>query len=328
MTRGGECKRALTKQAPTASRASAAVASYNDPVRLPLAAVVLLAVLPGARQQPAPPEADTAALLAHASRWTARLEQSLSGLLFRERFLQRVNPSRGGAHVPLGMTASPTGSPRQAPRLVERILESNVFLLRVPASPEVVLYRDTYRVANRDIGDHTNRLQTLLAEGTASAMARARKLTDESARHNLSAFDRNVNVPTMALDYLAPRNVGRIRVRQAGRDTVEGLAVVILEFEETGRPTLVSGDRGADVVAKGRYWIHPESGAVVRAIVELATERTTGRLEVQLQLHEQLKVWVPRAMTEVWTSASRELTGLASYDRFQRLNVTTSEIMK
>jgi len=132
----------------------------------------------------------------------------------------------------------------------------------------------------------------------------------------------------MAFDYLTPAYVGGLRVRQAGADTIDGLPVVIVEFQEIARPTLVRGERDADVPASGRYWIHPESGAVPRAVAEFTTGRTQGRMEVRLALHEVLKVWVPKEMTEVWAGPGRQITGLAHYDQFTRLNVTTAEIIK
>ena len=291
-------------------------------------AAVAASLTAAAPRAQAPAEADLAQLVMHASRWTARFDQSLSGLLFRERYLQRASTRDVAAQVPLTMEASPTGSTRVVLPGSEVLLEANVFLLRAPSSRDFVIYRDVYRVGTRNITDHTERLQQLLTEGTASAIQQARKLTDASARHNIGGVSRNVNIPTMAFDYLTPAHVGGLRVRQAGADTVDGLPVVIVEFEELARPTLVRGERNTDVPAAGRYWIHPESGAVPRAVAEFRTGRTHGRTEVQLQLHSLLKVWVPKEMTEVWTRPGSHITGLAHYDQFTRLNVTTAEIIK
>jgi hypothetical protein len=272
------------------------------------------AVLIAPRQaRPAMATAELIELIARASHWTARFDQSLSGLLFRERYTQRTT----------------AGSVSAAVRSADRNLEANLFLLRVPSSRDFVVYRDVYRFNGRDLHDHTQRLEKLLLEGTASAHEQARRLTNASAQYNAPGFQRNINVPTMAYDYLAPWHVHKIRVRHSGVDRIEGLDVVMIDFEEFGRPTLVRGARDADVAGTGRFWIHPGSGAVPRAVAEFETEsRNKGRLEVKLELHETLKIWVPKEMTEVWTGFNRRLTGLAHYDRFQRMAVATTETIK
>ncbi|HEX6324250.1 MAG TPA: hypothetical protein VFZ36_11035 [Vicinamibacterales bacterium] len=291
-------------------------------------AAVVASLTAAAPRAQAPASVDLAQLVMRASSWTARFDQSLSGLLFRERYLQRASTSNVSAQVPLTMEASPTGSSRVVVPGREVVLEANVFLLRAPSAREFVIYRDVYRVGSRNVTDHTARLQELLTEGTASAIQQARALTDASARHNIGGISRNVNIPTMAFDYLTPAYVGGLRVRQAGADTIDGLPVLIVEFEEIARPTLVRGERDADVPASGRYWIHPGSGAVPRAVAEFTTGRTRGRMEVRLALHDLLKVWVPKEMTEVWSGPGRHVSGLAHYDQFTRLNVTTAEIIK
>lgn len=257
---------------------------------------------PLAQAQPGAP-VPVSELVARASYWTTRFERSLSGLLFRERYRQQ----RGAGN---------------------RRLEANVFMLHPPGFGGFVVYRDVYRVDGRDIGDHTARLQTLLTDGSASAMAQARRLTDESARHNLAGVRRNINVPTMPYEYLTPAHVRGISAREAGRDTIAGLHVVIVDFEETARPTVVRSAGRADVPATGRFWIHPESGAVPRAMVQFTVERDEGRLDVELTLHRTLTLWVPKEMTEVWQGQGRRLDGRAQYDRFERLTVSTNEIIK
>lgn len=221
-------------------------------------AAVVASLSAAAPRAQTPAGVDLAQLVMHASRWTARFDQSLSGLLFRERYVQRASTRDPSAQVPLATAVAP---PLGASRVVlpgrEVLLEANVFLLRAPSARDFVIYRDVYRVGNTNVTDHTARLQQLLTEGTASAFQQARTLTDASARHNIGGVLRNVNIPTMAFDYLTPAHVGGLRVKQAGADTIDGLPVVIVEFEEIARPTLVRGERDTDVPATGRYWIHP-----------------------------------------------------------------------
>lgn len=298
-------------------------------MRLPVTIVAACALFASA-QQPAPtaPPIDTAHLVTMASRWTERFDRNLSGLLFRERYLQSASQG-SGATLDMSRRQDMMTVPEFAmPGRGERLLEANVFLLQPsPASPFVV-YRDVYKVGSRDVEDHTERLQKLLMEGSESAIRQARRLTDASARMNIGAVRRNVNIPTMAYEYLAPARIGGLRVRQIGAEEVGGLQTVVVEFEEIARPTLVRGPGNADVPASGRYWIHPDSGAVPRAYAEFRTGRHDGRMEVRLELHPQLSVWVPKEMTESWQTGSQRLNGLAHYDRFQRLKVSTAESVK
>ena len=200
--------------------------------------------------------------------------------------------------------------------------------MRPPGARRFAVYRDVYRVGTRAVTDHTERLQTLLTENTAGALAQARRLTDASAGFNLGRVMRNTNIPTMAFEHLAPEHVAGIRVRPAGRDTIDGRDLVVLEFQEIARPTIVRGPKGAEVPAAGRYWIDPASGAVPRAAVDFTVGHVTGKLDVRLELHPELKVWVPSQMIEWWVAGNARSSGHAQYDRFQRLAVSTQEIVK
>lgn len=283
---------------------------------LALAAVPLAALI---WAQPAPQAAalDLTHTIRIASAWTARFTQNLSGLLFRERYLQKT----------LGAAAGTPGVGTQT-RSREFLTEANVFLLHAPATGEFVLFRDVYHANGRDITNHTARLQTLLADGSERAVEQAKRLTDASAAFNLGSVNRNVNIPTMGLRYLDAAVVGGVRFREAGRETVQGLDTVIVDFEEVGVPTLVRGTGDTDVPARGRYWIHVGSGSVPRAHVDFAGVDVEGRMEIDLMMHPQAAAWVPKEMTEVWRALGQRITGLAQYDRYQRLTVATGEIIR
>lgn len=285
---------------------------------LALAAVpVVVALL---SPQPALPQQaghDLTHTIRVASAWTARFTQNLSGLLFRERYLQKT----------LGAAAGTPGVGTQA-RTRELLTEANVFLLYADATREFVLFRDVYHANGRDITNHTSRLQALLADGSGQAVEQAKRLTDASAAFNMGSVNRNINIPTMGLRYLGTDIVSGVRFKETGRETVQGLDTVIVDFEEFASPTLVRGTADTDVPARGRYWIHPESGSVPRAHVDFAGRDVEGRMEIDLMMHAQLAAWVPKEMTEVWRALGQRITGLAQYDRYQRLTVSTGEIIR
>ena len=281
--------------------------------------LALLAVWQAAPQEVSPPSStDVAYLVATASRWTARFEQGLSGLLFRERYLQKID----GASLRTQGTISSRASGR------ELFTEANVFLLRADATREFVLFRDVYSRNGRDVADHTQRLEKLLVEGTAKSFEQARRLTDASAANNVGFVTRNINIPTLAFRYLEASRIRGVQFRRAGEETVDGLPTAIVEFQEIATPTLVRGTNDSDLPASGRYWIHPGSGAVVRAHVAFEALDVTGRMEVDLTLHRGLAAWVPEEMTEIWRGKGQRVMGFGQYDRFARLNVSTAEVIK
>ena len=282
-------------------------------------AAAAFSVAPPARAQHGTDDAarEVAHLTALASLWTQRFEQTLSGLLFRERYLQRVE----------GVSARSAMS-QASIRRREVLLEANVFLLQPDGVDTFVLFRDVYLRDGIALGDHTARLEALLVDGSRDAIARAHALTNASAAYNVGPVNRNVNIPTMGLAYLDPARLGGMRFERVGDEVIHGLDTVILAFEETARPTFVRGTGDSDVAARGRYWIHPGSGAVPRAHIELTGAELTGTMDVELALHDTLAVWVPVTMTERWRARGQGTTGFAEYDRFQRLTVSTGEIVK
>ena len=184
------------------------------------------------------------------------------------------------------------------------------------------------RPASKAVTNHTARLQELLADGTAKALEQLKRLTDASAEHNVGQVNRNVNIPTMAMRFLEPARAGSVQFYGAGTEMIEGLETAIIEFVEVGVPTVVRGANDASVPATGRYWIDPATGAVLRAHVEFGGPDLAGRLEIDLMRHNAVAAWVPRTMTESWRTKGQRITGLATYDRYQRLVVATGEIVK
>jgi hypothetical protein len=211
-------------------------------------AILLVALLVQISAQSAQtPPIDIAEVAARASRWTHRFEAGLSGLLFRERYVQ---------------TWVDRGSRKSE-------LEANVFLIKPSPDARFVLYRDVYRANGRDVTDHTDRLQKLLTENSKRSMNEAQRLADASARFNAGNRTINVNVPTMPLAYLAPARLAGLRLSgdPGVTERVRGLDVVVVEFSEIARPSLVLDTARRSIPARGKYWVHPASGAVVRAYV-------------------------------------------------------------
>ena len=137
-------------------------------------------------------------------------------------------------------------------------------------------FRDVYEIDGKPVPDREDRLRKLFLESPDSAMAQARKISDESARQNLGAIQRNFNVPTMALFFLGPGNVGRFRFRKDGEDTIDGHRVWKIRYEETSKPTIIRTSSGKDMPVKGTFWIDASDGTVLKTHMEMSLEAKMG----------------------------------------------------
>ena len=108
-----------------------------------------------------------------------------------------------------------------------------------------------------------------------------------------------------------------------------------LLFKETSRPTLVPGaPYGGDLQAKGRFWVNPTRGTVVRSEVEFDFgPEATARVTADYRPEPTLAIWVPAEMPERYADAPRAklrtfpspFEGVASYGKFRRFTVSSEE---
>ena len=87
----------------------------------------------------------------------------------------------------------------------------------------------------------------------------ANRLLAASAEYNIGPVRRTVNLPTLPLAFLLANNQPRFEFRLGERKTIDATEAVELGFRETSRPTLVKGPGGADLPAKGRFWVIPRA---------------------------------------------------------------------
>lgn len=203
------------------------------------------------------PDAATALLLEKAGRYVADYERSFSNLVAEETYTQRteqVTPER------------------DAPLERRRSLRSDIVFVTLPGPIPWGTFRDVFEVDGRPIRDRQARLQSLFAKPPADALVRANAILRESARYNLGSARRTVNIPTLALLFLHPANQERFAFKTKGRARIQGHEAVVLEFKEIARPTLVRESSQGDLPAKGRFWLDPDRGIVLRSEVEYRFE--------------------------------------------------------
>src|SRR6185436_16649684 len=147
-----------------------------------------------------------------------------------------------------------------------RNLRSDYALTRAPDKDAWVGYRDTFEVDGRAIRDREARLERLLTAGNAASASR---LADESSRFNLanSIVTRNINVPTLVLEMLHPRNQSRFSFSKGGDETIGGVRTWRVEFKEKERPTFIRDSNRRDRPSLGSVWVNPMTCEVWRTML-------------------------------------------------------------
>lgn len=187
-------------------------------------------------------------MLRRAARYVVDYGEAMATVVGTERYAQ-------------SMVSSDASMPRT------RDLVSEFALVRV--GDDWQGYRDVRAVNGEQIPDRQDRLERALSQGTQEGRTLGRRIADESARHNLGPFQRNFNVPTMALLFLHPAHQPRFRfsTRQE-QPGPEGLAWVV-NYEETRKPTLIRTSGGRDMPIFGTFWIDAFTGRVMKTTMSL-----------------------------------------------------------
>ena len=206
-----------------------------------------------------------------------------------------------------------------------RVLRSDFLLVNVPGQGWTP-FRDVFEVDGREVRDRQDRLTTLFLGGTTdSALDQARRIMDESARYNIGVGTRNINVPTLALMFLSPDVRGGMRFTEGRADRAADGRVI--EFTEARRPTVITTTGGRDLPARGRIWVDEATGTVTRTELQAEDTGVEAVVTVAFQRDEALGMWVPRRMEDRFRRRgdTAEVRGVATYTRFRRFQVSTSE---
>lgn len=266
-----------------------------------MAKLISLGVVLVAAWSAAPPQ--PADLL---SRMRASIEdyaQLAPSLVAREDYVQNMSDSRG--------------------REERRALVAELLMVRLPGSAGWFTFRDVLSVDKRAVDGRQQRLLDLLQSPKPDAMAEARRLAGESARFNVGRIVRTLNLPDMALGYLRASHAARIRFDKPRDQTLNGVPVTMLRFEESAGPTILKDVEGRDLKATGRAWLDA-AGAVVRTELSVRHRDATGRCVVDFAEHATFGMRLPARMTEHYRTADEEITGVATYSDYRRFAISTN----
>jgi hypothetical protein len=206
-----------------------------------------------------------------------------------------------------------------------QVTTAELVMVRLQSAAGWITFRDVQSVNKRPIHDREDRLLKLLQSPEASALAQARRIAQESARFNLGRITRTMNVPDMALEYLQPGHGARIRFETLRNETIDGRPVVVLRFTESAGPSIVRNLTGADLLARGRVWAEPGSGAIVRTELLLDDRASRGTCTVEFGIDPRLGIRVPIKMTERYSTTGETIDAVARYSNFRRFTVSTDE---
>jgi hypothetical protein len=213
-------------------------------------------------------------------------------------------------------------------------MESHLLLVPVANSAEQIwsMFRDVYAVDGKPVRNREERLKDLFLD--PAKQPDLRRVDDENSRYNIGRVGRNFNMPLLALGFAHPTMKNRFRFRKGTEERRDNRTVWVLLADEQQRPTLIRTPLEDDVPAKARFWVDPESGAVLETELVVQEPRAAARATITVIFapDEGLGMLVPARMEEVYDYPGRPPTrytwGLATYAEFRRFTVSTTETFR
>ena len=184
-------------------------------------------------------------------------------------------------------------------------------------------FRDVWQVDGKELSAHERRAEQLLG-GDRLDWASARRIIEESARHNVPVRSRDFNTPVAALELL---DEGRKTCCRVKASPVSGRRTWRLRVEERQRPTLVRRPDGKPVFSSAEFVVEPDTGAIVASTLRVGNEHPV-TLSVTFRFDETLTTWVPAELHERFEieDTGHMAEGHAGYTRWRRFQ-TSSRIL-
>lgn len=251
-------------------------------------------------------------LLALASRYVATFIERFSNVVAEERYAQDWKTSSGIA-------------------LLHRELTSEFRLTRTSDASAWLALRDVFEVNGAPVRDREDRLATLFLQTASTPMPdQAAAIAAESARYNISNVQRTINHPLYVFLFLQAAIQPRFSFEVDKPDRTVGENVWIVQFKETGRPTLVRGTSNKDLPAHGRVWIDGVTGRIAKTELVLEDRLQNAQITATFRHDEHFQVDVPVEMDEQYVVKGNagKVLAKATYGRFRRFEVNTQESVK
>ena len=210
-----------------------------------------------------------------------------------------------------------------------RTTDAEVLFFRLPGEAEWFGIRDVKKVNGKPIEGTGVTLTELLTKPDKDVVAKAAAIVEASSRYNLGGR-RTINMPTVPLEPLSPRNHPRFIFKLRGRARVAGVQTERLEFTEFDEPTLVQSPNGASLWSRGLAWLDPETGAVWRAELIVGPDKPgafrrvdlESRIRVEFRKDPALQMLVPSELSENFWIRGGVGYGKGKYSNFRKFGTS------
>jgi hypothetical protein len=272
---------------------------------------VLVVMLPYA----AAAQTDVSVLVDRASAYVESFHEKFGSVVAEERYQQRLRRV---------ISATNTSMQQRGASPPETTLVSDFLLVQVPGEGWLP-FRDVFERDGRPVRDREERLASIFLKGGRNAFEQARAVMDEGARYNIGNISRNINTPTLALAFLTERHRHRFEFKR--RDRSDSGPGIEIEYRETARPTIVATTGGRDLPLRGRVWIDETDGTVLRTELIALDTGVDAHITVNYERDAGIGLFVPVRMEERYRRPRdpMEVHGVATYSRFRRFQVSTTE---
>ena len=252
-------------------------------------------------------------LVARVGAYVSQFYRSFGSVVAEERYEQAVRRAPG----------SSTSSVRRGDNgPIATTLVSDFLLVQVPGEGWMP-FRDVFERDGHQLRDREERLAKIFLSGSRDSLDQARAIMNESARYNIGNVQRNINVPTLSLVFLTDDQRPHFSFK-IGKSEDEG---VVIEFRETARPTFIRTANDRDIPVNGRLWVDEQDGTIHKTELHAVDTNVEAHITVTYSMDPGLGVWVPSRMDERYRAGrdSMEVRGTATYSKFRRFQVKTSE---
>jgi hypothetical protein len=256
-------------------------------------------------------QSEVGALVDRAAAYVEEFQRRFGSMVTEERYEQSVNDA-----VAIGA--------RTRPQFERVTLVSDFLLVQVPGEGWMP-FRDVFERNGQKVRDREERLARLFLNGASrSSVDQARQIMLEGARYNIGTIERTINLPTLPMVYLTPAHRDRFRFELGKRDGEDG---TVVEYHEVKGPTYISTRNNKDMPSTGRFFLDEATGAIRRTELDVVDSTVEAHIKVAYRLDEGLAVWVPVRMDERYRDrrTTSEVRGTATYSRFRKFQVNTSE---
>ena len=212
-------------------------------------------------------------------------------------------------------------------RTVTRTSVAEMVFVRLPGSLPWGTFRDVFERNGQAIRPQDRRLEALFARPRADAVEQANAILLESAQDNLGPVYRTANLPTLALLFLLPENRSRFAFERKGQRRFDGVIGIEVRFEEVGTPTLVRDRSRNDTPARGRFWIDPVRGTVLRSEAGyFLEEEERAHVATEYRREPEIEIFVPAEMYELYPlPGGGKIDARSRYSKYRRFTVSVEE---